>query len=101
VAPPGSHEPYLTGGLTASNSVVKGNYVITLQGTPFTGSPPTCNGLASGESSQGFRSGADPAAPGSSRFFSSNANGTIFEHTSTLFSSMPEIGEPSIGHPLR
>ena len=34
------------------------------------------------------------------RFFATNANGMIYEHTSSLFASMPEVGEPPVGHPL-
>jgi type II secretory pathway pseudopilin PulG len=101
IAPPGSTEPFLTTSLTSADTVIKSTYTISLDGAPFAGAPPTCNGLASGASAQGFRAGADPTAPGNVRFFSSNANGIIFENTSSLFSSMPEIGEPPIGHPLR
>ena len=100
--PPGSNEPYLTPGLTSADSITKSGYVITVEGTPFGGAPPTCNGLAVGEAAQGFRAGADPAdAPSNARFFASNSSGTIFEHSATLYATMPEVGEPAAGHPLR
>ena len=30
-----------------------------------------------------------------------NANAQIWEHSSSLFTAMPEVGEPPVGHPLR
>jgi type II secretory pathway pseudopilin PulG len=101
VPPPGSNEPYLSPGLTGSNSVIKSGYTITVDGAPFPGSPPTCNGLAGGQSAQGFRSGADPVDPVNPRFFASNASGSIYEDNATLFAAMPEVGQPAQGHPLR
>jgi type II secretory pathway pseudopilin PulG len=101
IAPPGSREPFLSPGLTGSNSVIKSGYTITVDGAPFPGSPPTCNGLGGGQSAQGFRSGADPVEPTNVRFFSSNASGSIYEDTATIFATMPEVGEPPSGHPLR
>jgi len=101
VAPPGSREPFLSPNMTASDSVIKSGYTITVEGTPFAGAPPTCNGLAAGEAAQGFRSGADPTEPTNPRFFASNSNGSIFEHDASLFASMPEVGEPPSGHVVR
>jgi type IV pilus assembly protein PilA len=96
-APPGSQEPFLTPNLTTGDTLTKAGYVITMDGTPFAGAPSTCNGLATGAAAQGFRTGADPAEPNNPRFFSSNASGTIYEYNATLFSSMPEVGEPPVG----
>jgi hypothetical protein len=71
-----------------------------MDATPFDAAPGTCNGLDPGLAGQAFRAGADPLEAGSTRFFATNANGTIFEDTSSLFSTMPEFGEPPAGHPL-
>jgi len=101
VPPPGSNEPYLSPGLTSSNSVIKSGYTITVEGASFPGAPPTCNGLGGGQSAQGFRSGADPVDPVNPRFFSSNASGSIYEDNTSLFAAMPEVGQPAQGHPLR
>jgi type II secretory pathway pseudopilin PulG len=101
VAPTGSREPFLSPSLTTADSVIKSGYTITVDGTPFPGAPPTCNGLAGGQSAQGFRSGADPVEPTNPRFFASNASGSIYENTSTMFTVMPEVGPPAAGHPLR
>jgi len=100
VAPPGSQEPFLSPNLTSADSIIKGGYTLTLSGTAFSGAPPTCNGLAVGEAAQGFKTGADPVEPTNSRFFGSNANGSIWEDTASLFGTMPEVGEPPAGHPI-
>jgi type II secretory pathway pseudopilin PulG len=101
VAPPGSTEPFLAGGLTGADTVTKSGYLVTLEGTPFAGAPATCNGLGPGEAAQGFRAGADPAEPNNLRYFATNANGTIYEDSATIYAGMPEVGEPLTGHVLR
>ncbi len=100
-APVGSREAFIQQDLGASDAVVKSGYTIQIAATAFGGAPPSCNGLAGGEAGQGFRAAADPADPRNARFFATNANSTIFEHTSSLFATMPEVGEPPVGQPLR
>ena len=34
------------------------------------------------------------------RFLATNANNMIFENTTSLWSVMPEVGEPAVGHVL-
>jgi type II secretory pathway pseudopilin PulG len=99
--PPGSNEPFITPALSAGMSVTRSGYLIQLEGLPYAGSPPTCNGLAPGQSAQGFRVGADAMAIDAVRFFGTNSNGVIYEHTSELFSAMPEAGPPPVGRLLR
>ena len=101
VLPPGSQEPFLAGGLTGSNTVNKSGYSITVEGVPYTGAPPSCNGLGPSEAAQGFRAAADPLEPTNPRFFATNASSFIYEHTSSLFATMPEVGESPAGKPLR
>lgn len=101
VVPPGSREPFLAGGLTSSNSVVKSGYTITIDGAPYTGAPPTCNGLGPSEAAQGFRASADPTEPTNTRFFATNASSFIYQHNASLFATMPEVGESPVGTPLR
>src|SRR5437868_5889310 len=98
--PPGSHEPFISGGLGAADTVTKSGYIIQLAATPYAGAPATCNGLAGGESGQGFKAAADPSEPSNLRFFATNSNGLIYEDTSTLFPTMPEVGGAVPGHPL-
>jgi type II secretory pathway pseudopilin PulG len=99
-APAGSNEPYISGGLGVSDTVIKSNYVIQMTSVAYPGAPGTCNGLGPGEAGQGFRAAADPASPGNIRFFGTNANNLIYEDSSTLFLVMPEIGNPTAGRPL-
>jgi hypothetical protein len=70
-------------------------------GTPFAGGPAACNGVAAGATSRGFKVGADAIDPDNFRFFASNSMGQLFEHTSTIYGTMPETGMPTVGHVLR
>jgi len=99
--PPGSNAPFIGGGLGSANTVTKAAYIIQMTATPFAGSPVSCNGAAAGDGGQGYKAAADPNLAGNPRFFATNANSVIFEHTSTLFAVMPESGEPPVGHILR
>ena len=102
--PPGSNEPYIGGGLGTADIINKSGYTIQLDATPFAGSPAACNGLAAGAAGRAFRAAADPAggaASGIPRFFSTNAQGAIFEDVVSLWAVMPEVGAPASGHPLR
>jgi type II secretory pathway pseudopilin PulG len=99
--PPGSREPYITPALATGVTVIRSGYTIQLDGTPYGGAPPTCNGLAPGQAAQGFRAGADPTATGNIRFFGINSTGVIYEHSAALFPDMPEVGPPLSGHILR
>lgn len=99
--PPGSNAPYIAGGLGDADTVTKSGYIVQLTGTTYGGAPATCNGLAAGEAAQGFKAGADAAEPNNTRFFATNASGTIFEDNASLFAAMPEVGEPPSGHVLR
>ena len=99
--PPGSNEPYIGGALGTADTVQKSGYIIRVAATPYGGSPPSCNGLGAGDTAQGFKVGADPNVPTNPRFFGTNATQQIYEHTSSLFAGMPEVGEPATGVPLR
>lgn len=99
--PPGSTEPFITPSLSTADTVTKSNYTIRLTGTAYAGAPPTCNGVAAGDAAQGFKAAADPIEPTNPRFFSTNANGSIYEDVSTLWAGTPETGPPLSGHLLR
>ena len=98
--PAGSREAFLGGDLGLANTVTKSGYVIQLSATPFAAAPAGCNGLGAGLAGQGFKAAGDPAGPQNPRFFGTNANGMIYEDTTTLFAVMPEIGVSPSGHPL-
>lgn len=98
VAPPGSNEAFIAPSLSQADTVTRSGYVIRLDGTAFPGAPATCNGLDVGEAAQSFKAVADAAEPGNLRFFGTNANGQLWEHNSSLWGVMPEVGEPPVGH---
>ena len=100
VMPPGSNEGFIAPGLTSANTVTKSGYIMQLSGTPFVNAPVSCNGLAAGAAARAFKAAADPVVPSNARFFATNSNASIYEHTSTLFVLMPEVGSPAAGHPL-
>src|SRR5690349_15349632 len=100
-APAGSREPFISGGLGAADRVTKSGYVIQVGATAYDTAPAACNGLPAGTAGQGFRAAADPTEPGNIRFFSTNASGLIYENSSTLFATTPEVGPPPVGHAVR
>jgi type II secretory pathway pseudopilin PulG len=101
IAPPGSNEPFISPEMAASNVVQKSGYTYRMEGTPYPGAPPSCNGLSTGGTSQGFRAGADPTEPSNFRFFATNSIGQLYEDNVTMFADMPEVGDPGIGTVLR
>jgi type II secretory pathway pseudopilin PulG len=101
VPPIASKEAFLSPNLTAADTIVKSGYTIQLLGTAYAGAPASCNGLPAGDAAQAFKAGADPVnSAHNTRFFGTNANGQLYEHTSTLFAGMPQQGIPAIGHVL-
>jgi hypothetical protein len=100
-APPGSREAFIGGGLGASDTVTKSGYLIQMTSTAFGAAPPSCNGVGAGLTGQGFVAAADPIDAIYPRFFGTNANNLIYEHDSTLFTVMGDVGEPAVGHTLR
>jgi len=99
-APINSREPFISPGLSSSNTVTRSGYVIEVKGTPYDGAPGSCNGLGVGEAAQGWRATADPTSPENARFFGTNVNGSVWQHNQSL-SSIPEVGEPSVGEVLK
>ena len=99
--PPGSNEGFIGGGLGTADTVTKSGYVVRVAANAYAGSPPSCNGLGAGAAGQGFAAAADPAEPTNNRFFATNATNQIYEDTSSMYSTMPEAGEPPSGRLLR
>jgi len=97
----GSHEPFLGGGLTAADSVIKSGYTFTIAGDAYPGAPASCNGLDPGDGAQGFIAVADPTESTNGRFFAINSSGTLYEHSASLYSVMPEVGTPPSGHVVK
>lgn len=101
IPPRGSETPYISPTLSGADTIDHSGYLIQMSGEPFPGAPGTCNGLGSGEAAQAFKAGADALEPTNSRHFAINANGQIYEDTSPLYASMPEVGEPPSGSVLK
>jgi type II secretory pathway pseudopilin PulG len=101
IAPPGSNQAFLSPDVTSADTVTKSGYIIQMTATPFAGAPGSCNGVAPGDAGQAFVAAADPTEPSNPRFFATNVNSSIWEHTATLFGLMPEVGDPLTGHVIR
>jgi Tfp pilus assembly protein PilE len=99
--PPTSTQAFLSANLTTGDEVIRAGYMMQIGATPFAGAPPSCNGLGGGEAAQAFMAAADSLEPQNGRFFATNANGQIWEHTSSLLGIMPEAGEPPVGHLIK
>jgi type II secretory pathway pseudopilin PulG len=98
IAPPGSVTAFLPPELSSGGSFLKQGYSFTMTGTPLGGAPPTCNGKPAGSVAPGYAVLANPLdAVGNPHFYGSNADGTIYVHSSTLNGYMPESGPPSAG----
>ena len=102
IAPPGSVTAYLPVELSSGPSFMKQGYTFSMAGTPLAGAPGTCNGRAAGSTAPGYSLSADPLdAAGNPHFYGTNADGTIYQHTSTFNGVMPESGPPPVGSPVQ
>jgi Tfp pilus assembly protein PilE len=97
----GTNESFISPNLGVADVITKSGYTIEVSATPYGGSPQTCNGFVAGQMGQGYKAGADSLEVGNQRFFGMNSNGVIWEHTSSLFAGMPEMGDSPAGHHLR
>jgi prepilin-type N-terminal cleavage/methylation domain-containing protein len=101
VPPPSSSEAFLSDEMTANFTFVKSGYDFSLAGTSLAGAPASCNGLAAGQAAPGYAAVADPLDPSTARFFGTNSDGVIYQHTATLSGTMPESGGPAAGTPIQ
>lgn len=102
MTPAGAPDAYLPPDLSAGPTFIKSGYNFSMAGTPLPGAPASCNGLAAGRASPGYAAVADQldGTPGNGRFFGTNADGVIFEDSSSLAPVMPENGGPAAGRPI-
>jgi type II secretory pathway pseudopilin PulG len=98
--PLGGGNPFVGPDLGSANSVEKSGYTIQVAATALADTPASCNGLPAGQAAASYRSGADSLFASNPRFFASNTNGTIFEHTASIYGVMPELGNPPVGQPV-
>lgn len=102
IAPINSPTAFLPAELTTGVSFLKQGYNFSMSGTVLSGAPATCNGKPPGSVAPGYILFADPLDPvGNPHFYGSNADGTIYVHTSTLSADLPESGPPTAGTPLK
>ena len=102
VPPPSSSAAFLPPELTVGVSFTKQGYSYHMAGTSLPGAPASCNGLAAGGAAPGYAAAADPLDPvGNPHFYGTNADGAIYQHTSTFIGSMPESGPPPFGTPVK
>ena len=101
VPPPGSAEAFLSDEMTGAATFVKSGYNFSLAGTGLAGAPASCNGLGVGQASPGYAAVGDPLDPSSARFFGTNSDGVIYQHSATLSATMPETGGPPAGTPIQ
>jgi prepilin-type N-terminal cleavage/methylation domain-containing protein len=99
---PGAGEAFLVPEMTTAATFVRSGYNFSMAGTGTAGAPATCNGLSTGGASSGYAVVADPldVAP-PARYFATNSDGVIYEHSASLASTMPEAGPPTTGSPLK
>lgn len=102
VRPPASTDGFLPDGLTSGPTILMHGYSFTVTGTGLPGAPATCNGLGAGQAAPGYAAIADPIdTVATARYFATNAEGILYEHTATLNGIMPESGVPGAGTPVK
>jgi type II secretory pathway pseudopilin PulG len=102
LAPAGSTAAFLPAELATGTSFLKQGYTFSMASTTLAGSPPTCNGRATGYTSPGYAVWGDPLDPlGNPYFYGSNADGTIYQNSTSFSSTMPESGPSPVGTPIK
>ena len=101
VPPPGSAEGFLPDEMSVGFTFIKSGYNFSLAGTGLAGAPASCNGLAAGTASPGYATVGDPLDPSTARFFGTNSDGVIYQHSASLAATMPESGGPPAGAPIQ
>jgi hypothetical protein len=104
IKPPGAIDAFLAPELATGATFVKAGYNFSMAGTSLPGAPATCNGMGPGTSAPGYAAVADQldlTGGPNARFFGTNADGIIYEHTLSIAATMPEAGPPPVGAPIR
>jgi prepilin-type N-terminal cleavage/methylation domain-containing protein len=80
--------------------VVKSGYTFTMAGTAAAGAPAACNG---GAVANGYYATADPVTHFSTgtRYFWSNASGSIYQDPAAAIADTNETGPPATGTPIQ
>ena len=100
--PPGAKEAFIAPDLSSGPTFIKSGYQFSLAGTGVAGSPASCNGLGVGQAAAGYAVVADSLdTSAGARFFGTNTEGVIYEHTVSMAMTMPETGAPAGGVPIK
>jgi type IV pilus assembly protein PilA len=97
----GGGNAFISPDLGHAAPVQKSGYTIQMEGTAAAASPDSCNGVAAAAGVQSYKGGADPVAGGGTRFFATNTSSTIYQHSATLYATMPETGASTTGIPVQ
>jgi competence protein ComGC len=102
VRPPSAPDAFLPPEMSSGATFIKSGYTFSMAGVGLPGAPGSCNGLAPGSASAGYAVVADPlVTTPPARFFGTNADGVIYEHTASYMATMTETGSPGIGAPIK
>jgi type II secretory pathway pseudopilin PulG len=102
IKPPSAFQGFLPPELASGVTFVKSGFTFTMTGTSLAGAPAGCNGMAAGLGAPGYMIVADPLDPvANPHFYGSNADGTIYEDTTTLNGAIPESGPSPRGTPIK
>lgn len=97
VAAPGSNYGFVPPDFAAAASFQKNPYLFEMTGTPNVASPPSCNGMAAGTGTVGYRVGATSQDPAFPVHFSSNTSGMIWTGAVPLYATTGEAAAPPAG----
>jgi type IV pilus assembly protein PilA len=82
---PAGSSPFLSLDLGAAATATKSGYVIGMTGTAGTSTVAACNGTSGSSLTSGYHAWANPVSTSTgTRFFGTNATGTIWQSTSSL-----------------
>jgi prepilin-type N-terminal cleavage/methylation domain-containing protein len=96
--PPATLDGFVPPDVGAGFTVTKSGYLFSMAGFQVPGAPATCNGKAIGETSSGYAAIADPLNVTDVRFFATNTDGALWEHTASFGLVMPESGPSPVGY---
>jgi type II secretory pathway pseudopilin PulG len=99
--PAGSQAPFLSPDMSGGATINKSGYQFELVGTAQANAPGSCNGLAPGMGSPGYKVRADPLDAPMVRYFATNSSGLIYENTASLFGAIPESGPSPVGRQIQ
>lgn len=93
----GTTQAFIVSDLSRANTVIKGGYSIRMIGSAIAASPQSCNGVAAGAGTVGYKAAADSLEPNFPVNFSTNTSGAIWMGPVSLFAQTGEALGPPAG----